>query len=87
MNNPARDINIHVHIIKICNAKNNSLKKLYDEAMRNKKWHAVGKIDIPRTEIHYLPLSWLGRGTVIKSDRVKLVLMGTNPHRIGDRLL
>ena len=63
------------HLIKICNTKNYSLKKLYDEAMRNKKWHAVGKIDIPRTEMHDLPLSLLGRGTVIKSDSVKLVLM------------
>ena len=43
--------------------------------MRNKIWHAVAKIDTPITEIHDLPLSWLGTGTVIKNGGVKLVLM------------
>ena len=68
-------MNIHVYIIKICKKKKiNSLSKPYDEKIRNKIWHAVGKMDTPSTEIHDLPLSWLGTGTAIKSGGAKLVL-------------
>ena len=60
-------------------------------ANKNKKYHTVetapkcngkivdrGKIDTPNTHIHDSSLSCLGKGTSIKSGRVKLVLRVNN---------
>ena len=60
--------------------------------MNNKNYHIVGAIlkpniktvergknYTPNTQIHDRPLSWLGTGTSIKSDVVKLTLWAQTP--------
>ena len=60
---------------------------IYNNKRKKEKYHTVGtipnlnikiaergNIDTPNTQIHDRPLSWLGTGTSITCDGVKLVL-------------